>query len=106
MNRNDKKLTDAAVDKFIQSNSNMMNDIVGELYGKDKQKLLESNTNTSKKEILVKIKDNLKKASMLHFGIEKYITFGTSHIIELKNGWVVEMDRNGGRVLHIYEDKR
>ena len=83
----------------------MINDIVGAIYGKDKQKLLEGNTNTSKQKILAKIKDNLKKASMLHFGIEKYITFGTSHIIELKNGWVVEMDRNGGRVLHIYEDK-
>ena len=83
----------------------MINDIVGDIFGKDKQEILERSTQTSKNKILSKIKDNLNNASMLHFGIEKYITYGTSHIIELKNGWVVEMARNSGRVLHIYEDR-
>ena len=39
------------------------------------------------------------------YGVSKWIKYGTSFIVELKNGWVVEIDRNGGRVLHIYDDK-
>ena len=51
------------------------------------------------------IKNALKNASMLHYGIKYVITYGSSYIIELKNGWVVEMDRAGGKILHIFEDK-
>ena len=81
----------------------MINDIVGDIFGKDKQEILERSTQTSKTEILAKIKDNLSKASMMHYGIAKYITYGHSYIIELKNGWVVEMDRKNGRVMHIFD---
>ena len=82
----------------------MINKIVGDIFGKDKQEILEGTSQTLKNK-LSEIKDNLNKASMLHYGIEKYISYGNSHIIELKNGWVVEMSKNSGRVLHIYEDK-
>ena len=55
--------------------------------------------------MLTYIKKVLKLASMDKYGVSKWIKYGTSFIVELKNGWVVEIDRNGGRVLHIYEDK-
>ena len=55
--------------------------------------------------MLTYIKKVLKLASMDKYGVSKWIKYGTSFIVELKNGWVVEIDRNGGRVLHIYDDK-
>ena len=54
--------------------------------------------------ILAKINEKLKLASMGHFGVKHYIKYVNSYIVELNNGWVVEMEL-GGRVLHIYEDK-
>ena len=82
-----------------------VNDVVGKVFGKDKQKLLESNNNTRKNKRLAKIKESLKNASLLHYGIKKYITFAEYYYIELMNGWVVQMDRINGKKLHIYEDK-
>ena len=55
--------------------------------------------------MLTYIKKVLKLASMDKYGVSKWIKYGTSFIVELKNGGVVEIDRNGGRVLHIYDDK-
>ena len=55
--------------------------------------------------MLTYIKKVLKLASMDKYGVSKWIKYGNSFIVELKNGWVVEIDRNGGRVLHIYDDR-
>ena len=55
--------------------------------------------------MLTYIKKVLKLASMDKYGINKWIKYGNSIIVELKNGWVIEMSSTGGRVLHIYEDK-
>ena len=55
--------------------------------------------------MLTYIKKVLKLASMDKYGVSKWNKYGNSFIVELKNGWVVEIDRNGGRVLHIYDDK-
>ena len=55
--------------------------------------------------MLTYIKKVLKLASMDKYGVNKWIKYGNSIIVELKNGWLIEMSYTGGRVLHIYEDK-
>ena len=78
--------------------------VCGAVFGEDVKEKLESGDKPEKDKILAKIKEKLKLASMGHFGVENYIKYVNSYIIELKNGWVVEMEL-GGRILHIYEDK-
>ena len=55
--------------------------------------------------MLTYIKKALKLASMGKYGVSKWIKYGNSIIVELKNGWVVEMSATGSRILHIYEDR-
>lgn len=85
-----------------------VNDAVIHIFGGNTKKILNKQEATdmsvSKKLIKAKIKEKLKLSGMGQYKIEKYIKYGNSYIVELENGWVVEMEL-GGRVLHIFEDK-
>lgn len=83
----------------------MIDDVIGSVFGSKAKESFKKAQTPSKEKIVRKIKDNLKKASLLHHGYKRHITFANHHYVELNNGWVVQMDRNDGRNLHIYEDK-
>ena len=83
----------------------MMNDIVGDIFGKDKQKLLESNTTTSKTDKHRKIIQN--KLNLIGWGAYKisgYMICTNVYKVKLEDGTLITMEKNG-RVMHIYQDK-
>ena len=83
----------------------MMNDIVGDIFGKDKQKLLESNTTTSKTDKHRKIIQNkLKLAGWGAYKISGYMICTNVYKVKLEDGTLITMEKNG-RVMHIYQDK-
>ena len=83
----------------------MMNDIVGELFGQNKQKLLESDTTTSKTDKHRKIIQN--KLNLIGWGAYKisgYMICTNVYKVKLEDGTLITMEKNG-RVMHIYQDK-
>ena len=83
----------------------MMNDIVGDIFGKDKQKLLESSTQTSKTDKHRKIIQNkLKLAGWGAYKISGYMICTNVYKVKLEDGTLITMEKNG-RVMHIYQDK-
>ena len=84
----------------------MMNDIVGELFGQNKQKLLESDTTTSKTDKHRKIIQN--KLNLIGWGAYKisgYMICTNVYKVKLEDGTLITMEKNG-RVMHIYQDMR
>ena len=83
----------------------MMNDIVGDIFGKDKQKLLESNTTTSSTDKHRKIIQNkMKLAGWGAYKISGYMICTNVYKVKLEDGTLITMEKNG-RVMHIYQDK-
>ena len=83
----------------------MMNDIVGAIYGKDKQKLLESATTTSSTDKHRKIIQNkLKLAGWGAYKISGYMICTNVYKVKLEDGTLITMEKDG-RVMHIYQDK-
>lgn len=83
----------------------MMNDIVGDIFGKDKQKLLESATTTSKTDKHRKIIQN--KLNLIGWGAYKisgYMICTNVYKVKLEDGTLITMEKDG-RVMHIYQDK-
>ena len=102
--------TDDVVNEFSYRNSNMMNDIVGEVFGKDKQKLLESATTTSKTDKHRQIIQ--KKLKLIGWGacpIRGYIICTNVYKVKVddgsKNGTLITMDKKDGRAMNIYQDR-
>ena len=84
----------------------MMNDIVGDIFGKDKQKLLESDTNTSKTDNHRKIIQN--KLNLIGWGSHKisgYMIGAKYYKVKLNDVTLITMQKDG-RVMHIYQDMR
>ena len=84
----------------------MMNDIVGDIFGKDKQKLLESATTTSSTDNHRKIIQN--KLNLIGWGAYKisgYMICTNVYKVKLEDGTLITMEKNG-RVMHIYQDMR
>ena len=84
----------------------MMNDIVGAIYGKDKQKLLESDTSTSKTDNHRKIIQN--KLNLIGWGSHKingFIIGDRYYKVELDDNTLITMEKDG-RVMHIFQDFR
>ena len=71
----------------------------------DNKGLYKSDFVTKKEKRLLRVKDVLKKADLAKYGIDQIITFANHYYVELSNEWVVQIDRNGGKNIHIYEDK-
>ena len=83
----------------------MMNDIVGDIFGKDKQKLLESNTTTSSTDKHRKIIQNkMKLAGWGAYKISGYMICTNVYKVKLEDGTLITMEKDG-RVMHIYQDK-
>ena len=83
-----------------------INNIVGEVFGKDKQKLLESDTNTSKTDSHRKIIQN--KLNLIGWGRHKisgYMIGAKYYKVKLNDGTLITMQKDG-RVMHIYQDMR
>ena len=102
--------TDDVVNEFSYRNSNMMNDIVGNIYGKDKQKLLESATTTSSTDKHRQIIQN--KLKLIGWGacpIRGYIICTNVYKVKVddgsKNGTLITMDKKDGRAMNIYQDR-
>ena len=84
----------------------MMNDVVGAIFGEDKQKLLESDTNTSKTDSHRKIIQN--KLNLIGWGSHKisgYMIGAKYYKVKLNDGTLITMQKDG-RVMHIYQDMR
>jgi len=84
----------------------MMNDIVGAIFGEDKQKLLESDTNTSKTDKHRQIIQN--KLNLIGWGSHKisgYMIGAKYYKVKLNDGTLITMQKDG-RVMHIYQDMR
>ena len=84
----------------------MINDIVGALYGKDKQKLLESATTTSKTDNHRKIIQN--KLKMIGWGghkINGFIIGERYYKVKVADNTLITMEKDG-RVMHIFQDFR
>ena len=81
-----------------------LTDTIGSVFVSKAEESYKMAIEDTEDKILAKINEKLKLASMGHFGVKHYIKYVNSYIVELNNGWVVEMEL-GGRVLHIYEDK-
>ena len=84
----------------------MMNDIVGDIFGKDKQKLLESSTQTSKTDKHRKIIQN--KLNLIGWGAYKisgYMICTNVYKVILEDGTLITMEKDG-RIMHIYQDMR
>ena len=82
-----------------------INDYVGELFGQDKQKLLESSTQTSKTDNHRKIIQN--KLNLIGWGAYKisgYMICTNVYKVKLEDGTLITMEKDG-RVMHIYQDK-
>ena len=83
----------------------MMNDIVGDIFGKDKQKLLESNTTTSSTDKHRKIIQNkMKLAGWGAYKISGYMICTNVYKVKLEDGTLITMEKDG-RVMHIYQDQ-
>ena len=81
----------------------MINNIVGEVFGKDKQKLLESDTNTSKTDKHRQIIQN--KLNLIGWGSHKisgYMIGAKYYKVKLNDGTLITMEKDG-RVMHIYQ---
>ena len=84
----------------------MMNDIVGDIFGKDKQKLLESNTTTSSTDKHRKIIQNkMKLAGWGAYKISGYMICTNVYKVKLEDGTLITMEKDG-RIMHIYQDMR
>ena len=83
-----------------------MKDIVGELYGKDKQKLLESSTQTPKTDNHRQIIQN--KLNLIGWGSHKingFMICSNVYKVKLDDNTLITMEKDG-RVMHIYQDFR
>ena len=83
----------------------MMNNIVGAIFGKDKQKLLESDTSTPKKDNHRQIIQN--KLNLIGWGAHKvrgYMIGDKYYKVKLDDGTLITMEK-GGRVMHILQDR-
>ena len=83
----------------------MMNNIVGAIFGKDKQKLLESDTSTPKKDNHRQIIQN--KLNLIGWGSHKIRGFmigAKFYKVKLDDGTLITMEKDDGRVMHILQD--
>ena len=83
----------------------MMNNIVGAIFGKDKQKLLEDGTMTPKKD---NHRQNIQnKLNLIGWGAHKvrgYIIGAKYYKVKLDDGTLITMEKDDGRVMHILQD--
>ena len=84
----------------------MINNIVGAIFGENKQKLLESATSTSKtdKHRLI-IQNKLKLAGWSGYKISGYMICTNVYKVKLDDGTLITMEKEG-RIMHIYQDMR
>ena len=84
----------------------MINNIVGAIFGENKQKLLESNTSTSKKDKHRQIIQNkLKLCGWGGYKISGYMICTNVYKVKLDDGTLITMEKDG-RIMHIYQDMR
>ena len=84
----------------------MINNIVGAIFGKDKQKLLESSTQTSKTDNHRQIIQN--KLKMIGWGghkINGFIIGERYYKVKIDDNTLITMEKDG-RVMHIFQDFR
>tara|TARA_Y100001963_G_scaffold80649_1_gene111921 strand:- start:6 stop:272 length:267 start_codon:yes stop_codon:yes gene_type:complete len=77
----------------------------GSVFSENKQKLLESNTHTSKKDNHRKIIQN--KLNLIGWGAHKIRGFmiGDKYYkVKLEDGTLITMEKDDGRVMHILQD--
>ena len=83
----------------------MMNNIVGAIFGKDKQKLLESDTSTPKKD---NHRQNIQnKLNLIGWGMYtnfRYMIGDKYYKVKLEDGTLITMEKSG-RVMHILQDR-
>ena len=83
-----------------------INDLVGELFGQNKQEILEGATRTPKIDKHRKIIQN--KLNLIGWGgykISGYMICTNVYKVKLEDGTLITMEKDG-RVMHIYQDMR